>query len=93
MRGAAANRPVAEEAPRRITILGATGSIGASTLAVIAARRGAYAVDAVTANANATRVGRQIDALTRTRRTWQTHRREKISAGDFREGRQPNADV
>ena len=56
MRGAAANRPVAEEAPRRITILGATGSIGASTLAVIAARRGAYAVDAVTANANVTRL-------------------------------------
>jgi 1-deoxy-D-xylulose-5-phosphate reductoisomerase len=41
-------------APRRVTILGATGSIGASTLAVIAERPGAYVIDAVTANANAT---------------------------------------
>ena len=47
------NRPMAVEAPRRITILGATGSIGASTLAVIAERPEAYIVEAVTANSNA----------------------------------------
>jgi 1-deoxy-D-xylulose-5-phosphate reductoisomerase len=41
-------------APRRVTILGATGSIGASTLAVIGERPGAYVIDAVTANANVT---------------------------------------
>lgn len=38
--------------PRRITILGATGSIGASTLSVLGESPGAWAVEAVTANAN-----------------------------------------
>ena len=47
----AAARPQAE--PRRVTILGATGSIGTSTLSVLAERRGSFAVEAVTANANA----------------------------------------
>ena len=42
--------------PRRITILGATGSIGGSTLAVIGERPEAYEVEAVTANANAVRL-------------------------------------
>lgn len=50
---AALNRPAAVEAPRRVSILGATGSIGTSTLSVIAERPGAFAVDAVTANFNA----------------------------------------
>ncbi len=40
-------------APRRVTILGATGSIGTSTLSVIAERAESFAVEAVTANANA----------------------------------------
>jgi hypothetical protein len=40
-----------------------------------------------------TQFGARLDALTRARRTWQTHRREKIDAGDFREGRRLNADV
>jgi 1-deoxy-D-xylulose-5-phosphate reductoisomerase len=40
-------------APRRVTILGATGSIGTSTLAVLAERPQAFVVEAVTANANA----------------------------------------
>ena len=43
----------AAEAPRRVTILGATGSVGTSTLSVIAERAGAFAVEAVTANSNA----------------------------------------
>ena len=47
------DRTAAASAPRRITILGATGSIGASTLAVLAERPGAYRVESVTANANA----------------------------------------
>ena len=42
--------------PRRITILGATGSIGTSTLSVIGERPEAYEVEAVTANANARRL-------------------------------------
>jgi 1-deoxy-D-xylulose-5-phosphate reductoisomerase len=48
----ALNRPAAVKAPRRITILGATGSVGTSTLAVIAERPEAYVVEAVTANSN-----------------------------------------
>ncbi len=48
-------------APRRVTILGATGSIGTSTLAVLAERPEAFAVEAVTANANAA----QLAALAR----------------------------
>jgi 1-deoxy-D-xylulose-5-phosphate reductoisomerase len=45
-------------APRRVTILGATGSVGASTLAVIAERPGWFAVEAVTANSNAAKLAR-----------------------------------
>ncbi|MEJ0012911.1 MAG: 1-deoxy-D-xylulose-5-phosphate reductoisomerase [Bauldia sp.] len=48
-------------APRRVTILGATGSIGTSTLSVLAERPEAFAVEAVTANANAV----QLAALAR----------------------------
>jgi 1-deoxy-D-xylulose-5-phosphate reductoisomerase len=53
---AAIDRRDEAPAPRSITILGATGSIGASTLAVIAERPGAYRVEAVTANASAARL-------------------------------------
>ena len=52
----AIDRPNEARAPRRITILGVTGSIGASTLAVIRARPGAFVVEAVTANANAAKL-------------------------------------
>ncbi len=45
-------------APRRVTILGATGSVGMSTLEVIAAQPDAYVVEAVTANANAAKLAR-----------------------------------
>ncbi len=45
-------------APRRITILGATGSIGTSTLQVIAARPGAFQVEAVTANSDVVKLAR-----------------------------------
>jgi 1-deoxy-D-xylulose-5-phosphate reductoisomerase len=51
--GATALDRGAAVAPRRVTILGATGSIGTSTLAVLAERPEAFAVEAVTANANA----------------------------------------
>ena len=55
---AAVSRPVAAAAPRRVTVLGATGSVGMNTLEVIAASPEAYAVDAVTANANAARLAK-----------------------------------
>ena len=48
--------PLASERPRRISILGATGSVGASTLAVIAEHPGAFEVVAVTANDNAAKL-------------------------------------
>ncbi len=50
--------PRPQTAPRRVTILGATGSIGGSTLSVISERAGAFAVEAVTANANADKLAR-----------------------------------
>jgi 1-deoxy-D-xylulose-5-phosphate reductoisomerase len=55
-RAAAIEEPAAARPPRRITILGATGSIGASTLAVIDAARGAFEIEAVTANSNAAKL-------------------------------------
>jgi 1-deoxy-D-xylulose-5-phosphate reductoisomerase len=49
----AIDRKAEAPSPRRISILGATGSIGASTLAVMGERPGAYLVEVVTANVNA----------------------------------------
>jgi 1-deoxy-D-xylulose-5-phosphate reductoisomerase len=48
--------PLSSDAPRRISILGATGSIGASTLAVIAERPADFSVVAVTGNDNAAKL-------------------------------------
>jgi 1-deoxy-D-xylulose-5-phosphate reductoisomerase len=48
--------PLTSERPRRISILGATGSIGSSTLAVIAEHPREFEVVAVTANDNAARL-------------------------------------
>jgi 1-deoxy-D-xylulose-5-phosphate reductoisomerase len=53
-----ADRVEPSTAPRRVTILGATGSIGTSTLSVIADRPEAFAVEAVTAFGNAERLAR-----------------------------------
>ena len=55
--------PVAR--PRRISILGATGSIGTSTVAVISERAGDFEVEAVTAFSNAeslARIARSVGA-------------------------------
>ena len=38
--------------PRRVTVLGSTGSVGRNTLDLIARRPGAYAIEALTAGAN-----------------------------------------
>ena len=40
------------QAPRRVTVLGATGSVGTSTLDLISRNREAFAVEALTANTN-----------------------------------------
>ena len=53
---AASAIPLATSRPRRISILGATGSIGTSTLAVIGERARDFEVVAVTANDNAARL-------------------------------------
>jgi len=53
---AVAPRPAAR--PRRVTILGATGSIGTSTLSVIADQPESFQVEAVTAFGNAERLAR-----------------------------------
>jgi 1-deoxy-D-xylulose-5-phosphate reductoisomerase len=55
---AAISRPAPAAEPRRITILGATGSIGMSTLDVIAGDPQAYAVEAVTANTNVAKLAK-----------------------------------
>jgi 1-deoxy-D-xylulose-5-phosphate reductoisomerase len=57
--------PVTDTAPRRITILGATGSIGASTVDLITRAPDRYKVVAVTARRNAAalaKIARDVDA-------------------------------
>ena len=52
-------------AAKRLTLLGATGSIGRSTISVLKGRPGAYAVEAVTANKNGAElaaIARDVDA-------------------------------
>jgi 1-deoxy-D-xylulose-5-phosphate reductoisomerase len=43
----------ADEAPRTVTVLGATGSVGSSTLDLLRRNRGRFQVEALTANSNA----------------------------------------
>lgn len=56
--------PTSVESPQRITLLGATGSIGQSTLDVLARHPSRYRVYALTAH-------RQVDALAALCQTWQ----------------------
>ncbi len=49
----AVTAPMARDEPRRITILGSTGSIGRNTLDLIERNAGAYLVEALTANRDA----------------------------------------
>jgi 1-deoxy-D-xylulose-5-phosphate reductoisomerase len=48
------NKPELASAPRTVTLLGATGSIGSSTIDLLQQEAGCYRVEAVTANRNAT---------------------------------------
>lgn len=45
---------IAKRAPRRISVLGATGSVGASTIDLLRREPGRYAIEALTAKSNAT---------------------------------------
>lgn len=48
--------PIETEAPRRVTILGSSGSIGQSTINLLEANRDRYQVEALTANGNVERL-------------------------------------
>jgi 1-deoxy-D-xylulose-5-phosphate reductoisomerase len=50
--------PRAGSAPRSVTLLGATGSVGSSTVDLLKRERGRYRVEAVTANRNAAALAR-----------------------------------
>ena len=49
--------------PRRITILGSTGSVGSSTVDIVARSNGAFAVEALTAHRNVAKLAEQALAL------------------------------
>src|SRR5258708_19231963 len=53
----------AASAPRRVTILGSTGSIGRSTVDLLLRNREAFTVEALTANHNADLLAEQERAL------------------------------
>jgi len=47
-------KPHLDQAPKRVTVLGSTGSVGANTIDLIERNRNAYEVEALTANRNVT---------------------------------------
>ena len=49
--------------PRRVTVLGSTGSVGANTLDLLERNPGSYLVEALTANSNATLLAEQARRL------------------------------
>ncbi len=51
--------PLEQHEPQRISILGATGSIGASTLELVAHHGGKFSVEAISANSNVELLARQ----------------------------------
>ncbi|HKW53925.1 MAG TPA: 1-deoxy-D-xylulose-5-phosphate reductoisomerase, partial [Stellaceae bacterium] len=50
-------------APRRVTILGSTGSVGCNTVELVAADPGAYAVEALAAQRNVEKLAEQARQL------------------------------
>lgn len=58
-----ATQTKAQEAPRRVTVLGSTGSIGMSTVDLLTRNPGAFAVEALTANRNVARLADQARKL------------------------------
>ena len=53
----------AEEGPRRVTVLGSTGSVGCNTIDLIERNRGLYEVQALTANSNVALLAEQARRL------------------------------
>jgi 1-deoxy-D-xylulose-5-phosphate reductoisomerase len=58
-----AGTPVQVSGPRRVTILGSTGSVGQSTVDLLLRNRDAFTVEALTANRNAALLAEQAKAL------------------------------
>ena len=52
--GMSPTKPHLDRAPKRVTILGSTGSVGANTIDLIERNRNSYEVEALTANRNVT---------------------------------------
>jgi 1-deoxy-D-xylulose-5-phosphate reductoisomerase len=52
--GMSPKKPHLDQAPKRVTVLGSTGSVGANTIDLIERNRNAYEVEALTANRNVT---------------------------------------
>ncbi|MGE5147980.1 MAG: 1-deoxy-D-xylulose-5-phosphate reductoisomerase [Candidatus Eiseniibacteriota bacterium] len=59
----AVNLKVVREEPRRVTILGSTGSVGCNTIDLVERDPGAYEVQALTANRNAAALAEQARRL------------------------------
>ena len=61
--GMSPTKPHLDRAPKRVTILGSTGSVGANTIDLIERNRNAYEVEALTANRNVTGLADQAIKL------------------------------
>ena len=61
--GMSPTKPHLDRAPKRVTILGSTGSVGANTIDLIERNRNAYDVEALTANRNVTGLADQAIKL------------------------------
>ena len=61
--GISPTKPLLDQAPKRVTVLGSTGSVGANTIDLIERNRNAYEVEALTANCNVTGLAAQAIKL------------------------------
>ena len=61
--GVSPTKPNLDQAPKRVTVLGSTGSVGANTIDLIERNRNAYEVEALTANRNVTGLADQAIKL------------------------------
>ena len=61
--GISLTKSLLDQAPKRVTVLGSTGSVGANTIDLIERNRNAYEVEALTANRNVTGLAAQAIKL------------------------------
>ena len=61
--GMSPTKPHLDQAPKRVTVLGSTGSVGANTIDLIERNRNAYEVEVLTANRNVTGLADQAIKL------------------------------